>query len=250
VLFIQPPETNSILKSSDVFRFKQFQIAQNRAVHRVGTDGVLLGAWTNIYKSLQILDVGTGTGLIALMLAQRTDPEVNIEAIEPDAFAFELATHNICESPYKQRVSVFKHSFQNFISEKKYDLIVCNPPFFENSLKPPNEQRSRERHSESLPHPVLIGTSNNLLSPSGRLAIILPVTEGNGFIKLAGSSGLNLSRQCAVFSKETKPQERWLLEFSVVQKASPEQSKLTLLDSKGSWTDEYRLLTKNFYLHF
>jgi len=236
--------------ANDVFEFKKFQVVQNISVHRVGTDGVLLGAWADVDQIKNILDVGTGTGLIALMLAQRTSENIFITAIEPDENSFELAAGNFKSSSFNERVNVLNTSIQNFKTATHFDLIVCNPPYFENSLKPPSQQRGKQRHSDSLPFQDLLKASKNILNSTGKLALIIPVAEGHRLIKIASESGFMLFRQCAVFSKESKPQERWLLEFSLATSLSPTQSSLTIMNSNGEWTKEYKSLTKDFYLMF
>ncbi len=238
------------MAGKNVFRCKQFQIIQADHVHKVGTDGVLLGAWVYLQGCNRIIDVGTGTGLIALMLAQRSGQDTSITAIEPDVASFNLAKQNITQSTFRDRIKLFNSSLQNFKTENSFDLVVCNPPFFENSLKPPSMNRERERHSTTLSYMDLINSSKVLLQPPGCLCIVIPITEGNRFIKLAVDSGFKLSRKCAVFSKETKPQERWLLEFSMLSDGNPIEDTMFIMNSKGEWTEEYRLLTQNFYLNF
>lgn len=237
-------------EKEDIFRFKQFQIIQNQNVHRVGTDGVLLGAWTDANQRFRILDIGTGTGLIAIMLAQRFSEGSLITAIEPDQSSFDLAWQNVRQSPFSNRIKVINNSLENFQPTNHFDLIVCNPPFFAKSLKPPSQQRARERHSESLPYQNLIDVSKRLLNPDGSLAVILPVTEGNRFTELISEAGFQIKKKTAVFSKQGKPQERWLLEFSLDSAPSLVESTLTIQKDNGQWTDGYRVLTKDFYLDF
>jgi len=236
------------LTGVDVFQFKQFKVVQNKSVHRVGTDGVLLGAWADVKEVKNILDIGTGTGLIALMLAQRTDLKTTITAIEPEEASFELAKENSKNSPFGEKMKLIKTSIQNFKTTILFDLIVCNPPYFENSLKPPSEQRERQRHTDSLPIQDLIDASKQILGLKGRLSIVIPVEEGDRFVEHASNSGFNLVRQCAVFSKVSKPQERWLLELSLAENISPAQSSLTIMNTKGEWMKEYVSLTRDFYL--
>ena len=232
------------------FRFKQFQIIQNQSVHRVGTDGVLLGAWANITPGSIALDIGTGTGLIALMLAQRGGSSSSITAIEPNQAAFDLACQNAKESPFSNQIKVIHTSLESYQSTDRFDLIVCNPPFFEKSLKPPGTQRAQARHSESLPFVNLIEGVKRLMKPDGCLAIILPVNEGNRFAELAVKSGLAIKNKCAIISKQNKPQERWLLEFTLGSMETPTQSELIIQAGNGNWTESYRNLTRDFYLNF
>lgn len=231
----------------DVFRFKQFQINQSRGIHRVGTDGVLIGAWALVGDHRNVLDVGTGSGLIALMVAQRST-QTKITAIEPQEEAFKLAHENILNSPFREQITVQNISYQNFKSPNTFDLIICNPPFFEKSLLPPKAERKLARHADSLPFLDLIQLSKSWLAQHGTLTVIVPVAEGNRLISLATDSGFFLSRQWAVFSKNSKPQERWMLEFSMFPVENPIRSSLTLLDANGNRTKEYHTLTKDFYL--
>ena len=232
----------------DTFTFKQFSINQNQNVHRIGTDGVLLGAWVEVENTTSILDIGTGTGVIALMLAQRSKAE--ILAIEPDLEAFSMAGENFKASPYRERMQIVNTTLQDFASNTPFDLIVSNPPFFENSLKSPSANRIQQRHTDTLSSAQLLENTFHLLAAEGRLAVILPVVEGNRFIHLAESMGIILQRSCAVFSKEGKPQERWLLEFSKKPCANPTAVNLYIMNAAGQWKDDYKNLTKDFYLNF
>jgi tRNA1Val (adenine37-N6)-methyltransferase len=232
---------------TDTFRFKQFQINQTKSVHRVGTDGVLLGAWVSVADAKKMLDIGTGTGVMALMLAQRSPAQ--IDAIEVDDGAFTLANSNIKASPFANRIRVWPDALQQFEPRTAYDLVVCNPPFFEKSLKPLAHARQQQRHTDTLPFEVLLHHAQRLLHSQGRLAVIVPVESGNRLSQLASSSGLCLTRACAVTTKAGKPQERWLLEFSRNSQPTVNES-LTIMNSAGHWTAEYQLLTREFYLKF
>ena len=233
----------------ETFRFKQFNIAQDESVHRVGTDGVLLGAWVEIQNAGRILDVGTGTGLIAIMLAQRSSANTQITALESDSHAHSLTKKNVKESPYSDRIEVAHRRLQDFETQKQFDLIVSNPPFFNNSLKPPTEPRTKQRHSGGLSYEDILTAVTKLLTPSGRLAIILPVTEGSLFNEQAQNFGLYVHRYWAVFSKPGKRQERSLYEFSY-RKRKIDESSLLITDHDGSWTEQYKSLTEDFYLNF
>ena len=156
------------------FRFKKFTVYHDRCAMKGGTDGVLLGAWVNVLGE-NVLDVGTGTGLISLMMAQRND-KVVIDAIDIDGDAVSQAKDNIYNSPFGNRIKCWNASLQEFSSkvEKRYDVIVSNPPFFVQSLKSPNKERSLARHTDSLPIEDLIGLSASLLSQTGRISFIYP----------------------------------------------------------------------------
>lgn len=239
-----------MLETKDTFRFKQFEIAQHKHVHRVGTDGVLLGAWADVHGAKNILDIGTGTGLIALMLAQRADADCRITAIEPDSESFVVAQKNFNQSSYKHKIEALNISLGHFNTEPVFDRIACNPPFFDNSLKPPNHHRIRARHTDFLKHDTLIKISMKLLKSAGKMSLILPVQEGNKFLELATSSGFHIQRSLAVFSKQSKPQERWLVELALQPTKHLLLESLTIMNAKGTWTDEFKLLTQDFYLNF
>ena len=176
--------------SDSAFRFRQFTIHQDKCAMKVGTDAVLLGSWVDPKNAHQILDIGTGTGLIALMLAQKSSAE--IDAIDIDESACQQAKENFRISPWFSRVKIYHHSLQGFseTSEKKYDLIVSNPPYFHHASKPPEEARLNARHNDQLSFSELIAGVKKLLTDNGRFCLILPCKEGTEFIDLAQMSGL------------------------------------------------------------
>lgn len=230
------------------FQFKQFKIAHDRSTHKVGTDAVLLGSWVNILETDKLLlDIGTGSGVIALMLAQRTKEQVHIDALDILDADVQQARYNVANSPWPQKIDVRCCRAQTYFPERQYDLIVSNPPYFEKSLLPPEQKRSTARHGEELSFPELLTCASRLMSPSGRFAVILPHAEGLRFIRLAAETTLFPSRQTAFRSRRHKPIERLLLEFCR-QQGEVETSELTLYDHSNNWTDGYRLLTKDFYL--
>ena len=235
------------MKKTKDFLFKQFRVVQTHATHKVGTDGVLLGAWVNVSGSKTILDVGTGSGLIALMIAQRTDETVIIDGIDIQQADATQAKENVLSSPWAGRINIHHASLQSFVPEKKYDLIASNPPFFINSYKPPKDNRSTVRHTETLPFTDLIAFSRKNLIPIGRLAVILPTSEAERFSTIAHAHGLHLSRKCEFRSRAHKPVERWLMEFSLEQSTQHNES-LTLHGHGEEWSEEYKILTKDFYI--
>jgi tRNA1Val (adenine37-N6)-methyltransferase len=230
-----------------VFRFKQFSIEDSQCAMKVGTDAVLLGAWVNVKGVKRVLDVGTGCGIIALMLAQRTEENVNIEGIEIEEQGAKQADENLLETRWCNRVLFHNYSLQTFRSPFKYDLIVSNPPYFNNSQLPPKAHRAKARHTDSLSYPELLHHSIRFLKTKGRLAVILPFEEGKLFVSLAKEVGLYLNRQLAFYSRKEKPQERWLMEFSF-EPAPTKKEKLTLHSEGETWSEDYKRLTKDFYL--
>ena len=235
------------MKKSLPFRFKKFTIYHDRSSMKVGTDAVLLGSWVNVTGAKKILDIGTGSGVIALMLAQRTADDVKIDAIEIEKEDAAQARENIFNSSWPNKVTVFEKSLQEFKPGVQYDLIVSNPPFFINSLLPPTPHRTRTRHTKQLTFNELVLHAMRLINPSGTLAVVLPVQEGNEFRQLAFKNGLYINRQLAFYSRMGKPQERWLFEFRFTPGMAKEE-KLVLYEEENLKSIGYTNLTKDFYL--
>lgn len=236
---------------SSTFQFKQFTIQQDKCAMKVGTDAVLLGSWTECKNAKRILDIGTGSGIITLMLAQRSNAV--IDALEIDKSSCEQAEENIKSSPWKDRINVIHSSLQNYLlkSEHQYDLIVSNPPYFIASSKAPDQKRSTARHTDTLPFNDLINGVTKLLTEDGRLCVILPLKEAQVLIDLAKESSLFLNKLTRISGRADKDSEkRWLMEFS---KTSQEVKENKLAIEKGErhdYTEEYKELTNEFYLHF
>jgi tRNA1Val (adenine37-N6)-methyltransferase len=232
---------------SAFFRFKQFTIHHDKTSMKVGTDGVLLGAWANPKSSNTILDIGTGTGVIALMMAQRSLKNCTIVAVELEPDAFNQALENVRQSPWPQKIQVHQSAIQDFTTDKKFDLIISNPPYFQNSQKPPDEKRIQTRHTVTLSFQELIHAVVRLLDVNGKFNVILPYQEGLSFIALANQNQLYCTRQWSFRTRKEKPIERWLLEFAF--KASPvEKGEVVLYDSGEEWSEDYKSLTRDFYL--
>lgn len=234
---------------NNYFQFKQFTIHQEKAAMKVGTDGTLLGAWASINNYTRILDVGTGTGLIALMMAQRS--KATITAIEIEKNAALEAKHNVANSLWGNRVDVQHISLQQYARNctNTFDLIVSNPPFFSQAFKAANENRTMARHNDSLPFSELFSISAELLNPKGKLALVLPIDATNDCEKLADENKLSLIRKTEVKPNSRKVANRVLLEFSK-KKAAPVFDCLTIYKENGDYTDSYKFQTKEFYLKF
>lgn len=229
------------------FSFKQFTIQQSDCAMKVGTDGVLLGAWAPTDGVKRILDVGTGTGLIALQLAQR-QPQATIDAVEIDAAAAAQAQENVKASPWADRVRVVCKDFRHYDSAEKYDLIVSNPPYFVNALHCPDEQRNTARHTNQLNYELLFGRSAQLLAQDGQIAIIIPSEVGPLVVETAWKYGLHPRQKLQLFTKPTKPCRRWMLSFA--QGLAPcQESSLVIHRPDGSYTEAYQQLTSEFYLY-
>ncbi|MBX2945261.1 MAG: methyltransferase [Cyclobacteriaceae bacterium] len=233
---------------SDQFHFKQFSVTHKRSSMKVGTDGVLLGAWVNVTHVKSVLDIGTGSGVIALMIAQRSGAS-HIDAVELDMDAAEDARENFKQAPWAERLHLYHCPVQLFQTKKKYDLIVSNPPYFSNSYKPENENRMVARHTESLSFQDLLEAANKWLNPAGRLAVILPAAEGKLFKTWAQAAGMVCIREWTFQTRRNKPVERQLMEFARMHKTI-EHGKILLYehDSGETWATDYINLTRDFYL--
>jgi tRNA1Val (adenine37-N6)-methyltransferase len=237
------------MSRNSYFQFKQFRIIQERSAMKVGMDGVLLGAWANASGAEHILDIGTGTGLIALMLAQK-NASAQIDAIEIDRDACDEAMFNVQLSDWNSRIKLFCQSFQEFATENKYDLIVSNPPFFGNGIKAPAETRAQARHSDALPLDVLVSGAANLLQENGRIALVLPAEQLQDVENLAKLNGLFLSRLCRVKPNPLKPDFRILIELCNRPTTLQEETLMIEFEKHHDYTPDYRELTKDFYLKF
>ena len=213
---------------------------------KVGTDGLLLGAWAQGGSS--VLDIGTGTGLIALMMAQRF-PEAHVDAIDIDADAASQAEDNACRSPFADRVAVRCVSLQEYVAERKYDSIVCNPPFFTQSLQSPDSKRTLARHSIALPFDDLFRHARRLMSDDGVLSIVVPSDALSQIETAAVMNNLFLVRRCLVRTTRKKPARRLLLSFS--QKPSPFHDEEGVIQEAVNEPSEwYRNLTCDFLLKY
>jgi len=235
------------------FRFKQFTILQDRCAMKVGTDGTLLGAWVDVSGAAKILDIGTGTGLIALMLAQRSLQQGGtfIDAVEIDQNSYLQARENVERSPWSNRVNIENYSIQKYadICQKRYDLIVSNPPFFENAYKATNQARNVARHTDFLSQADLLQATIKLLSKTGKLAIIYPVEQAENFQTKAEYLGLFCQRKLYIKSMPEIPTKRILMELSKNQ-LNCQENTLTIETKQYVYTPEFITLIKDFYLKY
>jgi tRNA1Val (adenine37-N6)-methyltransferase len=231
--------------SNPYFRFKQFTVYHDLCAMKVGTDGVLLGAWADCDRAKTILDVGTGSGLIALMLAQRS--KAQIYAVDMDENACIQAKTNFENSPFSSRLLVEKAAFQHWDTSLRFDLLVSNPPYFSDSLKSPDSSRCFARHNDGLGFADLIGKSISLMNPGGKLAVILPFDGFEGFQSLALANQLFLSRKTLVSSLPQRPVKRVLAEYSN-QQTDYREDTLLIEKAPKIRSEEYAALTKDFYL--
>jgi len=233
--------------SNNWFRFKQFTIEQGDCSMKVGTDGVLLGAWFPIERGMKVLDIGTGTGIVTLMAAQRGADSVT--AVEIDRDTSEQARRNADASPWKDRIDVVHVDIADFISELRFDRIVCNPPYFRDSLRSPDRGRNMARHNDSLSFEVLSARASTLLSDDGLFCLVLPSDAVEAFTKCAAAVGLGICRRTDVVTVPGKAPKRSLVAFSK-SGGVYETAVLQMYDSDGKETAEYLELVRNFYLKY
>jgi len=237
--------------SGSYFKFKQFTVHQEHASFKVTTDSVLLGAWAAIEDAANLLDIGTGTGLLALMAAQRS--EARIVAIEPDRNSFMQAGVNITASPWHERITLLNRSIRNYepAGNLLFDAIITNPPYFVDSLLNPDENKARTRHTVSMTYADLLEAAGRLLSSAGILHLVLPVVEAGRFVELARDYDLLLWKRMFIRPTPGVPPSRALMSL---QRGIPEifeESEIVI--EKGGrhlYSDEYVSLTKEFYLKF
>ena len=237
---------------STLFKFKEFSIHQDKTAMKIGTDAVLLGAWVFLENEIDsILDVGSGTGIIALMLAQRSFA-LTIDAVEIDNDAYEQTVTNFENSNWGDRLYCYHSSFQNFADEiaeedETYDLIISNPPFYTDEFESENDARNKARFTSSLSFNELLKGVSKILSKKGKFAVIIPFKEEQGFVELAKENNLFLNRVCHVKGNPSSAFKRSLLEFSFEDKKLKKEN-LTIEIKRHQYTDEYINLTKDFYL--
>lgn len=236
--------------SNDKFEFKKFTINQSKCAMKVGTDAVLLGSWVEINDASKILDIGTGTGVIAMMMAQKSQSE--IIAVEIDSTACQQSIENVNNSAWHDRIKIYNESLQDFALHcpLKFDLIVSNPPYFVDAYKSAEESRNQARHADQLPFIDLIKCAIQLLNPNGRICIILPTKESIKFRELAAANHLFLTKIMHVKTTEYKDEKRQLLQFELVNKKLIEETLVIEQDERHSYSKEYKELTKDFYLSF
>ena len=232
-----------------MFQFKQFAIQQDKCAMKIGTDAVLLGAWCPIENNpFSILDIGAGTGILALMLAQRTDAE-QIDAIEIDESAYEQCVDNFENSPWSDRLFCFHAGLDEFVEEPEdeYDLIISNPPFYTDDFKSENEKRDLARFEDALPFEDLIEAVDLFLSENGIFAVIIPFKEQDDFLLLCENFDLFPFKITHVKGTPTSEIKRSLIAFSRIE-AEFEINELVIENSRNVYTEQYITLTKDFYL--
>lgn len=234
--------------AKDCFTFKQFVVYQDRCAMKVGTDGTLLGAWAAMERpDGRILDIGTGTGLIALMMAQRY-PAARVTAIDIDQAAVEQATDNVQKSPFADRIEVRMADVNAFEAGEGYDAIVCNPPYFNNALLCPDNQRTQARHTLSLSYGQLMSAAYRLLDDAGLFSVIIPNDSFQQLESEAHLAGFFLSRVYGVRTITGKPVKRYMIELRKHPDKELVKNDVLIEDSPNNRSDWYRELTKDFYI--
>lgn len=234
--------------ANNYFQFKQFLINQDQCAMKVGTDSVLLGCLVTINNAVNCLDIGTGTGILSLMLAQRNN-ELQIDAIEIDEQAFMQAKNNFSSSKFSHQIQAHCCALQSFVSLKKYDLIISNPPYFigKNNFSIANIQRAKARHDNDLSFEDLIHSVIKLLSETGTFTLILPIAEAITFKELALQKGLFLNKETFIKPKPSKEPNRMIMEFSLLQEEKI-TAEFIVYNDDNSQTESYKNLTSEFYL--
>jgi tRNA1Val (adenine37-N6)-methyltransferase len=233
-----------------VFRFKQFEIRQDQCNMKVNTDGVLLGAWSDVTGKKRALDVGSGTGVIAIMLAQRND-SMHVTGIEIDPASYSQSRENMKSSQFADRLDVLNMAVQDFSREctEKYDLVISNPPFFTGGTFSYNENKANVRHTLKLSHSDLLLSVKRVISPDGHFDVILPYIEGLRFVEIAEKYDFYIEKMTCVKSRENKNTERLLLRFSTNKQVQLQKDELIIHNGPGpkDYSSQFVDLTKEFY---
>ncbi|TBM05340.1 methyltransferase domain-containing protein [Hafnia paralvei] len=234
------------------FTFKQFFVAHDRCEMKVGTDSILLGSWTDISNlDGKILDIGTGSGLLALMLAQRTTDVVQIDAVELDQNAATQAAENFVLSPWANRMRVHTCSLQAFAAQtsERYDLIVSNPPYYPQGVECRNVSRNTARYTSELSHQSLLKHARELATDNGRMAVVLPTDVSVSFIQTAAQEGWFILHYTEIAEFDDRVARRSLMLFGS-KPVNQQSDRLVIRDKSSEYSHDFRLLTKDFYLFF
>ncbi|QKJ88267.1 tRNA1(Val) (adenine(37)-N6)-methyltransferase [Paramixta manurensis] len=237
------------LLRADGFTFKQFFIAHDRCAMKVGTDGVLLGAWVPVARVTRALDIGTGSGLIAIMLAQRTGSDVHIDAVELDDSAALQAAENAAECPWAERISIHQQDIISWAQnrEARYSLIVSNPPFFTPGTACSSPERAAARATHTLDHAALLGCAEALIDEEGFFCVILPEDAGNRFVEMAATRGWHLRFRNDIADNENRAPHRVMLGLSP-QPGELLQERMVIRGPDQRYSEAYCGLTRDFYL--
>ena len=232
------------------FNFKKFSIHQNNAAMKIGTDGILIGAWVNVSDKFKALDIGSGTGIISIMLCQR-NLNLELDSIEISHSAIMDAKINIKNCNWSNRIKLFHQDLKEFLPDCSYDLIVSNPPYFKKSLKPSNSERLKARHQNDLKLEDIIKFSKENLTKDGMLNIIIPYDQKKETKEFAKKNGLTSIRECSVYPKPNKSPHRILIEFSKTENKKIKKESLVIEKyGRHNYSEDYKKLTREFYTIF
>nr|WP_279156377.1 tRNA1(Val) (adenine(37)-N6)-methyltransferase [Obesumbacterium proteus] len=248
---VQCPSESAPLRRNG-FTFKQFFVAHDRCEMKVGTDSILLGAWADVSDITgKILDIGSGSGLLALMLAQRTTDSVQIDAVELDDNAALQATENFAQSPWASRMALHHSALQSFAAQtpSRYDLIITNPPYYQPGVECRNASRGTARYTSELSHQTLLKHARTLASDKGKMAVVLPCDISVDFIELAAREGWFLLQHTEVTEFAHRAAHRALMLFGL-EPATQQSDRLIIRDEHNAYSNDFRELTKAFYLFF
>lgn len=235
--------------SNNWFQFKQFRIDQGQCAMKVTTDACIQGAWTPLQpQTKRILDIGTGTGLLALMLAQRSETAL-IDAVEYDATAAEQAKENVSHSPWGKCITVQCNDIRDYVSQEKYDLIICNPPFFDNALLGPQDEKNRARHTIALSKEELAAAIVKHLIPEGRVSILLPVPEYRYWLSVAEEHDLFPQEKLLIRHRPGAEPKRIVAIMGRSNKGTTRELQLTIMQEDSTYTDQFNDLLRPFYLN-
>jgi tRNA1Val (adenine37-N6)-methyltransferase len=234
--------------SNSYFQFKQFRVEQDKAAMKVCTDACIFGASIEPFSAKNILDIGTGTGLLSLMVAQKT--EAIIDAVEIEKNAFDQAKINFINSPWSEKLSIFNIPIQNYNPEKKYDLIICNPPFFPNHLKSQNKDKNTALHNDSLTFSDLLLAINRLLHQEGCFYLLLPPSQMTHFIELSVKANLYPCERIIIQDKIELPPIRIIARFEYNKVKEIKESNLIIKSPNNSYSSDFKQLLKEYYLAF
>lgn len=244
----QMSQHKAVLRANG-FTFKQFFVAHDRCAMKVGTDGVLLGAWAPVANASRILDIGSGSGLIALMLAQRTNPTVEIDAVELDQQAAGQAQENIAASPWPNRIHLFQDDIQSWSQNatQRYSLIVSNPPYFTPGVDCATPERASARYTAGLTHEALLGCAESVICEEGFFCVILPEDAVSKLVALAQRRGWHLRYRTDISDNETRPPNRVLLALSPTA-GEVFLDRMTIRGPDQRYSEAHCSLTRDFYL--
>lgn len=234
--------------ASSYFDFKRFRVYHDRCAQKVGTDGVVLGAWVDVHNARRVLDIGTGSGLIALMIAQRV-PKASVVGVDIEQSAVEQARENVASSPFAKQIEIVCSDVRDFSEQEhgRFDHIICNPPFYTEDTLPPDDSRALARNAALLPFEELVRSASRLVSKSGYFSVMLPMSCRDSFTVLCEVHSLHLVRECTVQTVARKVPKRILITYST-QRVESVVKESIILQEGNEKSEAYKSLARDFYL--